>query len=661
MSDALRERVVGAVGELYELGDEVGRGGMSVVYRALDRRLQRTVALKVLPPELAYDPAIRTRFTREAQTSAQLGHAHIVPIFDVGERGGLAYLVMAHVAGGSLGALLAREPRLPVDTARRLIREVADALAYAHLRGVIHRDVKPDNILIDAESGRALVTDFGIARAMEVGTRLTVTGIAVGTPTYMSPEQAVGEREIDGRSDIYSLGVVAYQMLTGRVPFRAGNSMALLMKHVTEPPRPIADLRPDVPRELSDAIERALEKSPEDRWPSASALRDALAEDGTPAVAWRSVKREDARKQKADRSPPRGGPASSRGWNEAGANGRWDEARAGAPPHGKSRAAEFRSPLPSAAAEPRSAQLPARVDSPPRIVLEPDHLVTLTPEQRKDLRLWHGQINLLERVRMFRRYVPATLVMIFAGIGAFAFGIEEEIPPLVFAPIVPLYMMRKLYLRGGSLRAAGLKLRRVLLSPRARWALPSPSPQPTMDDLLKLAPREVLDGPHGAAVRRAAEERAAVLHIVEKLPKADRALLPEVTPTVNALVERIAVLAQMLHRLDQSLDPRALRQLEERIAEVEHESDTAEGQRRLALLNRQRTTLEELIQRRATLARQLDSAGLALGNLRLDLIKLRSSGLQSAMSDVSTATQEARALSRDIGAALDAADEVRAI
>ena len=225
---------------------------MSVVYRARDLRLNRSVAIKVLPPDLAHDPGVRARFTREAQTAAQLSHAHIVPIYDVGERDGIAYLVMAMLTGGNLATLLAHEPRLPIEEARRFLREVADALDYAHQRGVIHRDIKPDNILIDHESGRAMVTDFGIAWAMEAASRLTATGIAVGTPTYMSPEQAVGERELDGRSDIYSLGVLAYQMLTGRVPFTASNSMALLLKHVTERPRPIAELRPDTPPAMCD-------------------------------------------------------------------------------------------------------------------------------------------------------------------------------------------------------------------------------------------------------------------------------------------------------------------------------------------------------------------------------------------------------------------------
>ncbi|HET9004954.1 MAG TPA: serine/threonine-protein kinase, partial [Gemmatimonadaceae bacterium] len=287
-NEPLHDRVVAAIGEQYEVESEIGRGGMSVVYRARDRRLNRPVAIKVLPPELAFDPAIRARFTREAQTSAHLSHAHIVPIYDVGERDGIAWFVMTIVTGGSLATLIEREPRQQVDEVRRLLCECADALAYAHLRGVIHRDVKPDNILLDGNNGRVMVTDFGIARAVESGTRLTVTGMAIGTPAYMSPEQALGEREIDGRSDIYSLGVLGYQMLTGRVPFSAGNSMALLLKHVSERPQPIVELRPDAPAGLREAIERAMMKSPEDRWPTAAAMREALMSDRSQGPSWRA-------------------------------------------------------------------------------------------------------------------------------------------------------------------------------------------------------------------------------------------------------------------------------------------------------------------------------------------------------------------------------------
>ena len=636
MSDSLNERVVAALGHQYEVESEIGRGGMSVVYRARDIRLNRTVAIKVLPPELAYDPAIRTRFTREAQTSAQLNHAHIVPIYDVGEREGIAYFVMTLVTGGNLAALLAREPRQPIEEVRRLLCEIADALSYAHLRGVIHRDIKPDNILLDADTGRAIVTDFGIARAIEAGTRLTITGNALGTPGYMSPEQAVGEREVDGRSDIYSLGVLAYQMVTGRLPFTGGNTMALLLKHVNERPQPVVEVRPETPRALRDAIERALMKAPEDRWPTAASMRQALMSD-EPAPSWRAEPRDQVRYT----SPkPEGGRRDRTARESPRGDVRLVSPRRGSP-----------------VAQGRPDVVPLVVGD---LVVEPEHLALLTPAQREDLRVWSGRATLLERVRSFRRFAWLTGATSIASIGFFIAGVNE-VPPFVLAPIIPYLMSIKLMRRGRSLRSSGLRLRRVLFKLRSRSVLPAPPPLPNQQQLAKLAPREVLDSPHGAAIRRAAEDRAAILDIVSKLSKVDRALLPDVEPAVKGLVDRVAQLAQMVYRLEQSIDHRLIAELDARIAEVSGDSGSVDGQRRLALLQRQRSTLEELVQRRAALARQLDSAGLALGNLRLDLIKFRSSGLESALSDVSTATQEARALSKEISAVLAAAAEVRGL
>jgi tRNA A-37 threonylcarbamoyl transferase component Bud32 len=579
MTDPLHDRVIAAIAQQYEVEQEIGRGGMSVVFRARDRRLNRQVAIKVLPPELAYDPAIRTRFTREAQTAAQLSHAHIVPIYDVGERDGVAHFVMALITGGNLADLLAREPRQPIDEARRLLWEIADALAYAHLRGVIHRDIKPDNILLDAApgGGRAMVTDFGIARAIEAGTRLTITGAAVGTPTYMSPEQAMGEREIDGRCDIYSLGVIGYQMLAGRVPFAAANPMALLLKHVGERPRPIADLRPDAPKSLRDAIERAMMKEAEDRWPTAAALRDALVADA-PLSSWRATRALSELREPVRYVSPR--PA----------------VRAGL-----------------AAPSPGSG-----------IAMEPAHLAVLTSEQRADLRLWHGRINLLDRIKAMRGYAVLTLGAIGLGITGFVAGVAE-IPPLVLSPIVPIYMTVKLWRRGKSLRASGLQLRRVLLMPRAHWALPMRKPSAIELELAKLAPGDLLYSAEGDAIRQAVEDRAAISQIVAALTKAERAMLPDLTATVNALIERIAHVAQTLYRLGQETDPRLV---------------------------------PKLAGQRAALRTQLESAGLALQNIRLDLIRFRSSGLQSALSDASSATQQARALSREIAAALEAVGEV---
>jgi serine/threonine-protein kinase len=635
MNDPLNDRVLAAVGHQYQLEGEIGRGGMSVVYRARDRRLNRAVAIKVLPPELAYDPAIRTRFTRAAQTSAQLAHAHIVPIYDVGERDGIAFLVMALINGGNLATLLAREPKPPLEEVRRLLCEVAEGLSYAHTRGVVHRDIKPDNILLDADSGRAMVTDFGIARAIEAGTRLTVTGAAVGTPTYMSPEQAVGDRAIDGRSDIYSLGVLAYQMVTGRVPFTAGNSMALLLKHVGEQPKPIVEHRPEVPKPMRDAIERALMKAPEDRWPTAAAFREALFANESQSPTWRAENREPVRY------------ASPRPQN-----------RADSPPRDVARVEpRTDSPRRPVATADKPSKRQARGDT-EAIIMEPAHLAVLTPEQRADLRLWHGRINLVDRIKAARWYMLLTLASVVGGITGFVVGVEE-MPPLALAPLVTGYISLKMWRRGKSLRASGLRLRRVFLMPRTSWVLPQPAGLPIERQIEKLAPREVLDSPHGAAIRKAAEDRASILAIVASLPKADRALLPDVVPTVNSLVERVAAIAQTLNRLDQSIDPHLGAEIDARIAEVKNNSDSPEGQRRLGLLQRQRETFAELIERRASLLRQIDSAGLALGNLRLDLIKLRSTGVASALDDVSTATQEARALSREIGTVLEAVAELK--
>ena len=621
--DLLRERAAAALSRQYRIEDEIGRGGMSVVFRARDLRLERDVAIKVLPPELAHDQAVGSRFTREAQTSAQLSHAHIVPIHDVGERDGIAYFVMALVAGGNLAQRLEHQPLRSIDEVRRLLCETSDALAYAHLHGVIHRDIKPDNILIDADSGRAMVTDFGIARAMEGGTRLTQTGVAVGTPTYMSPEQAVGERAIDGRSDLYSLGVVGYQMLTGRVPFQASNSMALLLKHVSERPMPIAELRPEAPRQLCDAIERALRKAPEDRWPTASAFREALLVDDAHAAAWRNERREPVRY--VSPIPRSRRPASSRSSGDASAP----------------------SPVPV------SHTLGSTIE------LEPPHLASLTAEQRADLRIWHGRVNLLDRVKLMRRYALATTGMWMLGMAGFAFGIGEA-PPLILSPIVPLYMTRKLWLRGHSLREAGLRLRRVFTARRSRYVV-GDAPQPTSRELRKLASREVLESQYGAAIRRAAEDRAAILAIVGSLSRADRALVPDVVPTVNGLVARVADLGRRLQQLDAELDTTTVAALDERIARAEREPSTDDSLRQLALLRRTRVSLEHVARQRETLGRQLESAGLTLGNLRLDLVKLRASGLDAALGGVTSATQEARVLAREIGVALEAVAEVKQI
>src|SRR3954466_12622603 len=274
----LRAHVERVLSDHYELDSEIGRGGMGIVYRAKDRRLKRTVAIKLLPPELAFRSDIKTRFLREAETAAQLSHPNIVPIYTVDEVEGLVFFVMAYISGDNLAKRLHEKGVLNVEDVRRITREVADALAYAHERGVVHRDIKPDNILLDASTGRTMVTDFGIARAASEGEggRLTATGMAIGTPAYMSPEQAAGDRPIDGRSDLYSLGVVAYQMLVGEPPFVANSTPAMLVKHISERPTPVSARRSGVPQDLGRAVMMCLEKAPDQRFPSASALVTAL-------------------------------------------------------------------------------------------------------------------------------------------------------------------------------------------------------------------------------------------------------------------------------------------------------------------------------------------------------------------------------------------------
>src|SRR5688572_9676611 len=277
-SHELRAHIERVLSAHYELDSEIGRGGMGVVYRARDKRLKRHIAIKVLPPELAFQSAIKTRLLPEAETAAQLRHPNIVPIYTGDEMEGLVFFVMAYISGDNLAKRLHEHGVLQVDEVRRISREVADALAYAHERGVVHRDIKPDNILLDAATGRTMVTDFGIARAASEGDggRLTATGMAIGTPAYMSPEQAAGDREIDGRSDLYSLGIVTYQMLVGEPPFVANSTPAMLVKHISERPTPVTQRRSDVPMDLSRAVMMCLEKDPDNRFPSAGALVTAL-------------------------------------------------------------------------------------------------------------------------------------------------------------------------------------------------------------------------------------------------------------------------------------------------------------------------------------------------------------------------------------------------
>jgi hypothetical protein len=719
----LLERVRAAVADAYQVERQIGRGGMAVVYEATDRRLRRRVALKVLPPELAFREDIKSRFIREAQTAAQLNHPNIVPIYAVDERDGIVFFAMGLVDGATLAELIVREPQLPLETVRTVLSQVADALGYAHAHGVVHRDVKPDNILMDRMTGRAMVTDFGIARAAEGDQRLTVTGVAVGTPTYMSPEQATGDRDLDGRSDIYSLGVVGYQLLAGAPPFSAANTPAMLMKHVTETPTPLVGVRPDAPRDLLQVIDVALRKDSRQRWATGALLRDALAGGDVARAAFATVAIDEPRRM-----------GTSVGELARGV--------------GQIAAVSARAAIEAVQAEQQKAKaraigvdvppLPEPYTSPPRYPAWRDGMTKqdyrlMVEQWKSEAEAWRERQEMLRqgireqarrasqqrreyrdewkealrdglvidvqtgqagaspvlplevRVRSFRRklYSNGALVAGLAVINA------ATVPfPWVIFPTFGIGM--DLLNRYWRLRDAGVTWRdavRGVVTPGAVDPLASMpaaqvppglsagSPAPAAvtanavdREIAAFAPgvaesRDpfLREGKTYATVRTAASDRIAIRDTLAKLSEADRGMIPDAMPTVNGLCERVATLAQHVARIDHDLSGNVRYDVEERLQALAREPQSPDRERRQALLERQRSSLDDLAARRETFARQLDSASIALRNLRLDLAKLRSSGVGSVINDVSSATQEARALSVDIARALEVADEVRKI
>ena len=282
-----------AVGDAYAVERLLGRGGMGVVYLALDRVLQRWVAIKALLPEYGTDPDRREAFRREALANARLAHPNIVPVHAYGEADETAYIVMRYVPGHSLAYVLWRGEPLLVPRTCEILAELADALDYAHRQRVVHKDIKPENVILDQDTGRPMLTDFGIARAVSLDAMLAQDiqaerGLVRGTVHFMSPEQAAGTHDLDGRSDIDSLGVLGYALLTGTLPFEGGTFAQIAAKHGTEPPPPIEDRAKDVPAGVARAIVRCLAKRPDARWPDGAALRQALIEEGVDPGRWRS-------------------------------------------------------------------------------------------------------------------------------------------------------------------------------------------------------------------------------------------------------------------------------------------------------------------------------------------------------------------------------------
>ena len=274
---ALVEQVGLALGDNYRVEELVGKGGAAVVFRIRDERLNRSLAVKVLNPDLMASTELAWRFRREAQTAAALNHPNIVPIYFVGGEAHVPCYVMPLVQGEPLGARIRREGQLPVDVALGIAKDIGAALDFAHGAGVVHRDVKPDNILLEFTTGRSLLMDFGIAKALqESDADLTQSGVVIGTPHYLSPEQAAGEPNIDGRADVYSLGVVVYETLAGRPPFTGATPQAIFVQHVSAELPALDDFRPGLPRAMEDVLQKATAKAPVDRFTRAGEFVRAL-------------------------------------------------------------------------------------------------------------------------------------------------------------------------------------------------------------------------------------------------------------------------------------------------------------------------------------------------------------------------------------------------
>jgi len=280
-----------SLGKHYELKGLIGRGGFAEVFQVRDLWLKRDLALKALRPDLTVSETLLARFRREAEAVAALRHPNIVPIYDIGEAEGIMYILMPLIKGESLKSLLVRDGRRPIAEARRILLEAASSLGSAHEAGVVHRDIKPENIMLEGKARRVLLMDFGIAKMMDAAgdSTLTSSGTIVGTPHYMSPEQASGDPHLDHRTDIYSLSVVGYHMLTGGVPFEGENTRAILFKQMMESPRSMRELVPEVPEGLMAAVSKGMAKEPSDRYPTieafATALEATAAEDQKPVVA----------------------------------------------------------------------------------------------------------------------------------------------------------------------------------------------------------------------------------------------------------------------------------------------------------------------------------------------------------------------------------------
>ena len=622
-SDAeLRSHVERVLAATYELDREIGRGGMGIVYRARDKRLKRPVAIKLLPPELAFRSEIRSRFLKEAETSAQLSHPCIVPIYSVDEKDGLVFFVMAFVDGDNLAKRIHDSGAMHPTEVRRIVRDVAEALAYAHGHGVVHRDIKPDNILLDGPNGRPMVTDFGIARAISDGdARLTATGIAIGTPAFMSPEQSAGDRDLDGRSDLYSLGVVAYQMLCGDLPFTASNTPALLVKHLSERPVPIEQRCANVPPDLARAVMLCLEKRPEDRFPSAQALVEALDSGNVPNLPAPRPS-PTVVPQAGFTAAPNDPIATYVPTNDDVA--RWDQPTV----------ARFRKKIA------------------PFIFVTAATLVLGIFGQAPS---WLGAV------------VPTWAVYLayqYAKLWSDGYDWHD-----VFRQPRNRLFMDVMSERTDDVQALWSKKKRGEVRERHLRRVSSPglfSPMPIgtlrHGELTASDGAALGSGPHSATARQAITDRAEVLRLVESMAKSERAKIPDVVPTANLLAEKVVALATSLGDIDRAAGSQPSVSIDKEITLLESQANpldrtaSEERVRRLAYLKRQRRTVAELGRRREEMSGRLEECALALQNMKFDVLRLKT-GAQT-WQHVTSVAEQAMALAREVDSAVYVADEM---
>jgi len=615
----------------YELDREIGRGGMGIVYKAKDKRLKRHVAVKLLPPELAFRGEIRSRFLKEAETAAQLSHPNIVPIYSVDERDGLVYFVMAFVAGENLGARLhARGSLDPVET-RRIMKEVAEALAYAHERGVVHRDIKPDNILLCSDDdGHVMVTDFGIARAVTEGadSRLTATGMAIGTPAYMSPEQSMGEREIDGRSDLYALGVVGYQMLSGELPFNASSTPALLVKQISERPTPVDVHRPDAPPDLARAVMMLLEKEPANRFPTADALVIALDTGDVPELPESSYRHEPNRLASfsstgRDSRSLTGGADADYGAVTPEEIARWDD----------DKVRDFRKKLAPFFAV--------------------SAVVTV-------LAIF-GVLNLMGIVGIWSVYLAYQYAKLWTD-GYDWRDVFKQPKDRLFFDVVAESIDDFRALFDKKKRTEVLERDRMRARSSNRRLFGAASSRPMATSELPAASVSRVSPPYAAKVRDAARHRDDIMRLIQTLPKREREQVDEVPATADALYRRIELLAVDLTELDRGFAADDGDKVEAEIEQLEAAANPMDGRseeriRRLTILRRKLISLRGLLKKRESQGARFENCVLALENMRYDVLKLKTGG--QSFQQVTQLAERAMALAEEVDNAVYVAEEMR--